>query len=263
MDQPTIDGVNSYFVSKCAHQAGLKAVLSGLGADEYFGGYESIHRIKVMNYLRRIPAKRALGMGLGLAKKEWKRIAWLDLGNATGDYLFLRGLFSHSQIAALLNKPEKQVWEIIRKIKIESSVKLGLGDYASFLESNAYLENQLLKDSDAMSMWHGLELRVPFLDKELISLISKISPAIKYRQDSPKYLLSNTFMDLLPKEIVFRKKQGFTFPFHNWIKANHFGQNSFMAINSNSKEVRKSFLEGKTHWSKYWTLVTMNLFAIK
>jgi asparagine synthase (glutamine-hydrolysing) len=262
MDQPSIDGVNSYFVSKCAHQAGLKAVLSGLGADEYFGGYGSFQRIEVMGYLKQFPAKRALGFGLGLAKEEWKRVAWLDLGNATGDYLFLRGIFSPARIAALVNKPEKEVWQIIRKAKIEDPTRSGNGDYASYLESNVYMENQLLKDTDAMSMWHGLEVRVPFLDKDLLSLVSKVAPAIKYNEDSPKYLLTHTFCDLLPKDIVFRKKQGFTFPFHQWMRSDHFEMNEFMGYNSISKEVQQSFFEGKTHWSKYWALVLMNLYSI-
>lgn len=262
MDQPSIDGINSYFVSKCAHEAGLKAVLSGLGADEYFGGYGSFQRIEVMRYLKQFPAKKALGSGLGLAKEEWKRVAWLDLGNATGDYLFLRGIFSPSRIAALVNKPESVVWEIIRKAKIEIPSQTGTGDYASFLESNVYMENQLLKDTDAMSMWHGLEVRVPFLDKDLLSLVSKIAPTIKYNQDSPKYLLSHTFSDLLPKEIVFRKKQGFTFPFHQWMSSDHFELNEFMGYNYISKEVQHAFFEGKTHWSKYWALVVLNHFQL-
>lgn len=262
MDQPSIDGINSYFVSKCAHEAGLKAVLSGLGADEYFGGYGSFQRIEVMRYLKQFPAKKALGSGLGLAKEEWKRVAWLDLDNATGDYLFLRGIFSPSRIAALVNKPEREVWEIIRKAKIEIPSQTGTGDYASYLESNVYMENQLLKDTDAMSMWHGLEVRVPFLDKDLLSLVSKIAPTIKYNQDSPKYLLSHTFSDLLPKEIVFRKKQGFTFPFHDWIKSDQFELNEFMGYNSISKELQHAFFEGKSHWSKYWALLVMNLYSI-
>lgn len=245
MDQPSIDGINSYFVSKCAHEAGLKAVLSGLGADEYFGGYGSFQRIELMRYLKRFPAKNALGSALGLFKVAWKRMAWLNLDNVTGEYLFLRGIFSPSRIAALVNKPEREVWEIIRKVKIDDPAKLDNGDYASYLESNVYMENQLLKDTDAMSMWHGLEVRVPFLDKDLLSLVSKISPVIKYNQNSPKYLLSHTFSDILPKEIVFRKKQGFTFPFHQWMSSYHFDSTILWEITPFQKKCNRLFLMEK------------------
>lgn len=196
MDQPSIDGVNTYFVSKCAHETGLKAVLSGLGADEFFGGYGSFKRIAAMNQIKKLPGKKWIARSLGSVKDELKRIAWLDLNSTVGDYLFLRGIYSSDTTARIIETSEENIWDIVRKVSTSGAPDVNSPNYASFLEANVYMENQLLKDSDAMSMWHGLEVRVPFLDKELIALAMKTSPNIKFRHErfcSESFKLSNNW----------------------------------------------------------------------
>jgi len=120
----------------------------------------------------------------------------------------------------------------------------------SWLESNFYMQNQLLKDSDYMSMWHSIEVRVPFLDKELMQAVYSIAPEIKYDPVIGKHLLIKAFDDLLPSKIWQRKKMGFTFPFYKWLN------NISISLPSASHvEIAGKFRNNKIHWSKYWASV--------
>lgn len=260
MDQPSVDGVNSYFVSKCAHENGLKAVLSGIGADEFFGGYSSFTRMKNLQMLRSIPSK-FLSSGLGRIKDTFKRAHYLESKSTTGDYLFLRGIYAPGDIAKILGCSEKEVQEVVDKVMYCKDAPDKTGpNYASFLEANIYMQNQLLKDTDYMSMWHGLEVRVPYLDKELLQLVMKVSTSLKYKKKCPKYLLSNTFQHLLPQEVIFRKKYGFTFPFQLWLKKHIKKVEKYADSTSYGRETKDLFLKGDAHWSKYWSLVVLNKF---
>lgn len=259
MDQPSIDGVNSYFIAKCAHENGLKAVLSGLGGDEYFGGYSSFKRMKQLQLLHNLPTA-ALGATLGKFKDAYKRIAYLQLRNETGDYLFLRGLYPAQDIARILEIPEKQVMDMLRQVRFEGAPQIKDENYASFLESNIYMENQLLKDTDFMSMWHALEVRVPFLDRQLLESVLSIAPATKYRNERPKYLLSHTFRNLLPEGVVFRQKYGFTFPFAVWLKQHIAQVQAMTPSNPHIAAKQQGFMQGSMHWSKYWSLVIAEQF---
>jgi asparagine synthase (glutamine-hydrolysing) len=113
-----------------------------------------------------------------------------------------------------------------------------------------YMKNQLLKDSDYMSMWHGLEIRVPFMDKELVEAINSIAPLVKFRGTIPKSLLIESFATLLPAEIWHRKKQGFTFPFAYWLKTSE----QLRPESVTERKVFGQFSTGKAHWSRYWAV---------
>jgi len=259
MDQPSWDGINSYFISKCAHEAGLKAVLSGTGGDELFGGYPSFARIELLNRLRRIP-DFMLSAAKFLPKEAFRRLAFLKVPTNYNEYLFLRGAFTPAIVATITGKTEREV--------LQTLAGLALADYpvkrdqnvAAFLETNVYLDDQLLKDIDYMSMWHSLEVRVPFLDRELIELMYSISPSVKFNVKQPKYLLTKAFADLLPDEITFRKKQGFTFPFSIWLKKNI---DYFTPILENipvAQTLTNQFMQGKLHWSRLWALIVWKKF---
>jgi len=87
---------------------------------------------------------------------------------------------------------------------------------------NMYMQNQLLRDSDVMSMAHGVEIRVPFLDPEFISLALKTRSSVKYNGARPKQLLIDSFQTELPEGVWNRPKMGFTFPFTEWLGKNEF-----------------------------------------
>jgi asparagine synthase (glutamine-hydrolysing) len=260
MDQPSIDAVNAYFVARFAKIEGIRAVLSGIGADEVFGGYASFKRIKWMRLIRRLPFKNRVGKFLSRFKNSWGRLVYLQLPGVIGDYLFLRGIFTPAEIARQLKVQERKVWSVLEQVPFAHPQQTNDIEYAALLEKNVYMRNQLLKDTDYMGMWHGVEVRVPFLDVELLKKVLSIPPSIRYVTGWPKYLLTASHQDLLPHKIIFRKKKGFTFPFSIWM---HHSAKRFRALMPEGIEtdaVAHEFAHGRCHWSKCWSLAVLNQF---
>lgn len=259
MDQPTIDGVNSWFVSMAARQAGLKAVLSGLGADELFDGYASSARTNWLKYLRHLPARDMIGNVAGRVNNSYKRLAFLRIDSAVGDYLFLRGIHTPASISRMLQCTEESVWQTLNAVQVPQQSEGPALSYAGFLEFNFYMRNQLLKDTDFMSMHHALEVRVPFLDQDLVDSAVAARHLVQNDRAQPKYLLTRAFEDILPPEIIFRKKHGFTFPFHVWLRNRLNSGTDFLNHSMNTKSVQE-FLGGKSHWSRIWSNVVLDRF---
>ncbi len=259
MDQPSWDGVNSYFISKCAHEAGLKAVLSGVGGDELFGGYPSFNRVNFLKFMKLVPSP-LLSLGKYIPGDLGGRISQLGMKTDYNEYLFLRGGFDAQSIAHITHQPLQSVIEAYQKLKLPQKPIKYDKRLAMFLETNVYMENQLLKDVDYMSMWHSLEVRIPFLDKELMKLLHSIHPSIMYKKNNPKYLLTKAFEDILPPKLVFRKKQGFTFPFAIWLKDNMETFKPQLQNIPEGKKIVSLFLQDKIHWSRVWSLLVYEKF---
>lgn len=254
MDQPTMDGVNSWFVNYFARQKGLKAVLSGIGGDELFGGYPSFKRMKMVKQLMRLPSL-TLKKGILFKIPAFKRSYYLSYKNTIGKYLFLRGIYTPDEIAGILNLPVNYVDNVLKSMIVpELPLNLSPSEEAGWIELNIYMQNQLLKDTDTMSMQHGVEVRVPFLDQDLIQLVDYISADIRYQQQRPKGLLIDAFINLLPEAIWNRKKMGFTFPFQTWLKTNAFFLKGLKADNPKMAKLKNDFVNGDLHWSKAMTL---------
>lgn len=248
MDQPSIDGINSYFICKYARKSGLKAVLSGIGADELFGGYDSFNRTDKINLLRRIP-NFAFGLAENMPDSKKRKLAFLRRKDLLGGYLLHRGLNTPHQVAAILNCSIKQVNQAIDQVSVPQSHEIKDGrDQVSWLDQNLYMQNQLLKDTDYMSMWFGLEVRVPFLDKELMQAVHSIAPGIKYHSAIKKHLLVKAFADVLPNEISYRRKQGFIFPFKNWITSVQTSDQRNPAF----LKAQRNLQTGSIQWAHYW-----------
>ncbi|MEO8884781.1 MAG: asparagine synthase (glutamine-hydrolyzing) [Mucilaginibacter sp.] len=258
MDMPTTDGINSWFISKYAHEDGLKAVLSGVGADELFGGYPSFNRIKHINLLRKLPIA-LLNAARYFKKDKYKKIAYLAHNHYLADYLLLRGLFTPDDIAKILNTDTVQVEHILFNEANNYPVKKYNKDQASWFETNLYMQNQLLRDTDVMSMSHGLEVRVPFLDEKFIQAVQSISPAIRFDNHQPKKLLIDSFTDMLPAAIWNRPKMGFTFPLQQWMKQHPEISNEDVYKNIAAKNIIKKFKNNELHWSKAFTLYQLQL----
>lgn len=253
MDQPSSDGINTYFISRKAKKYGLKAVLSGLGADELFGGYNSFYRTNLTSNIKKIPSQLLYLAGI-FPDDRRKRLAFLADKSGLGDYLFNRGFYTIKQIAELLQCTEKEIKEVFIKAKkiFPSYInKLDEQEKISFLETNFYMQNQLLKDTDYMSMWHSVEVRVPFLDKELIDTVYAIHPKIRYKKTQPKHLLIRAFENQLPEAIWNRKKQGFLFPFEDWIEHVQPKTPHKTLLEKQLQSMQKN----KLHWSRYWSFV--------
>jgi asparagine synthase (glutamine-hydrolysing) len=263
LDQPSLDGVNSYFIAKAAHESGLKAVLSGAGADEWFGGYPSFGRAGWLAPLRRSP--KLLLKALGRADQaKLARVGFLALPSPVGDYLFLRGIFAPASVAQLVGCSEASVWALLAEVGAHYPAPRQYDQaYIAELESGFYLQNQLLKDADYMSMWHALEVRLPFLDREVLEWVQQAPSAIRFDPASPKYLLSKPHENLLPSQVVFRQKQGFTFPFQLWLKKALVEGRlpAELANNQRMKTTQGQFLAGEAHWSRVWSLCVEQQFG--
>ena len=133
-------------------------------------------------------------------------------------------------------------------------------DFVSNLEKNIYMQNQLLKDTDFMSMGNSLEVRVPFLDKDFLEITGSIDQSIRYNS---KNLLKNCYKNVLPDKIINRKKMGFTFPFAKWFlnKLDYFVEYGNLGKNKYEKQLISDFKTGKLNWSGFWSLIVLNKYS--
>jgi len=250
MDQPSNDGVNTYFISKYAHESGLKTVLSGLGADELFGGYPSFKHAHRVNVLSHLPFFTIQLLQSVLSADKWKRLSYLYEKRANYYYLVNRGIFAPDQIASILSCSLQEVRDALNELK---DIKIDAS--ATLLEQNArrefsiYMRNQLLRDADVMSMWHGLEIRVPFLDQAFIHTVNTIDPALLFQPKKGKHLLIKAFQEDIPKAVWDRAKQGFTFPFQTWMQSMDFKNDQ-----AQTHSYYEAFRKQQLHWSKLWVL---------
>jgi asparagine synthase (glutamine-hydrolysing) len=252
-DQPSADGINSWFISKCAQETGLKAVLSGLGGDEIFGGYPSFERMPRLYKINKMPMA-VIKSSRFLTQVPLQRLSWLQIKQPIGLYLTIRGLCTPYEAGKLSGLSASQVIRRIESLMYnpENTTNIPTNQAACWFEYNMYMQNQLLKDSDYMSMKHGLELRVPFLDQEFLDAIFSIDPVLLFEHNGlPKQLLIDAFKDIMPEKIWNRRKMGFTFPFENW-----FGSidkiREGVSQKPAGKKLMQSFDQSKTHWSKVW-----------
>ena len=233
MDQPTIDGINTYLVSARTRAAGIKVALTGLGADEMFAGYSNFRRVPKMEAFSkrfgRLPrlAQGPLSASVALfAGKDdrSRKLAELAAGNDSiiHPYFLVRTLFGAAEREQLFSATNDQVsqpsLDQVMQASLTESRMLDPVNRVSYLESHWYMRNTLLRDADFMSMAHGLELRVPFLDRALVEACFRIPGEKKIQGKAPKSLLLASLGVELPPGIVNRPKRGFTLPFERWLR---------------------------------------------
>jgi asparagine synthase (glutamine-hydrolysing) len=269
MDQPTNDGVNTYFVSRAARQAGLTVVLSGLGGDEVFWGYGHYRMLdRGLRWLGRCPtlARKALvgsvaALGRLRGRERWTRLAYLsERASGKEAYLSIRGFYPQRQVQRLL---------AISRAEFETTVDkyFGLAEPQgvngfNYFEFKRYMHDQLLRDTDTFSMAHSLEVRVPLLDHTIVDYAAHVGASRKVANRINKPLLVNAVNDPLLFEAGARRKQGFSFPMDRWMKryARELEEMSKGAEGVDPKAVRelwKNFRAGRLHWSRAWALVVL------
>ncbi len=259
MDQPSIDGFNTFCVSKWAHDCGAKVVLSGLGGDEFFGGYGSFQRVpklaelgrwftlfnstrqlagNSLQKISRVPRNRRLGSFLA---------GHPSLGAA---YWTIRGIFTPAETHQLLEKyfPDEPDQLDDSQIHFSVPAQPTPEDMVSYLEITRYMRNQLLRDSDVMSMAWGLELRVPFVDARLTQTLAGI-PAATRLQPGKQFLLDA--VPEIPAWVSNRSKQGFVFPFEQWLQSDWL--DVFARLNAGSPVPLQN-------WSRQWSLFALEHF---
>ncbi|HEY4196899.1 MAG TPA: asparagine synthase (glutamine-hydrolyzing), partial [Mucilaginibacter sp.] len=260
MDMPTTDGINTWFISKYAHENGLKAVLSGVGADELFGGYPSFNRIQYLKKLRKFPAYFFKG-GNYFTSDRYKKISYLFYNHPIADYLLLRGLYAPANIAEILDIDLNKVEDALFSNRQLPYISNYNEADAAWFETNLYMQNQLLRDTDVMGMSHGLEIRVPFLDEDFKRLAESIAPEIRFDRHQPKKLLIDSFTDILPRAVWDRSKMGFTFPLQEWMRNNIEINNLNLYRGKKARSIMKAFKSNTMHWSKAFALYQIRMHA--
>ena len=286
LDQPSMDGINAFFVSWSAHQAGLKVALSGLGSDELFGGYDSFHftprlsRLIALSRILPVPIRRAAASAFQsfvsrkLPPDSARKLAaaFLAPGDFPHPYFFTRTLFSSQSAAALLleNAAAAKDSEWLRWLSRSAQESASLDPFTSisWLETRSYLVNTLLRDTDTMSMRHSLEVRVPYLDHPLVEWTLRL-PGTAKKNGARKALLIEALGNLLPRDIALQRKRTFTLPWEYWLRGplrarmeSCFSElspvlSSFIAAEA-VKNTWREFLAGRTSWSRPWSLFVLN-----
>jgi asparagine synthase (glutamine-hydrolysing) len=228
MDQPSIDGVNTFFVSRAASRAGMKVALAGTGGDELFGGYPSFTQLpRASAALAHVPMSRTLGRALRVVTAPWlhhftspKYAGLLEYGGSYGGlYLLRRGLFMPWELPKLMD-PElaKEGWAQLRPIaQLDRKVERIDSPYAKVaaMELRMYLRNQLLRDTDWAGMAWSVEIRVPFVDRDLFRTVV---PWMGLSEPPTKLDMASAPTVPLPQPLLDRKKTGFAIPVTAWVK---------------------------------------------
>ncbi|WP_027420223.1 asparagine synthase (glutamine-hydrolyzing) [Crocinitomix catalasitica] len=282
MDHPSGDGLNTFVVSKKTAEAGVKMALSGLGGDELFAGYSIFNQIgdlQSKKWLSSFPVylRKQIGNVLYLMKRDVpsakiQQILKLESFDLEYIYQYYRQVLLDKQVSSLLTSsvlPSSRVLDIVHEQVGYKTAGWNLPSLSriSIAEFSTYMQNTLLRDADQMSMANGLEVRVPFLDHELVAYALGIRDEIK-KPTSPKKLLVDSCADLIPESIYNRKKMGFVLPYETWMKGElaSFCKERLDQL-KNIKYFRSNvldqywteFLNGSKTitWSRIWPLVVL------
>ncbi|MEY4094561.1 MAG: hypothetical protein RLZZ53_1760 [Acidobacteriota bacterium] len=222
MDQPSIDGMNMLAVSTLARSCGTKVMLSGLGADELFGGYPSVRDVPRLTAWRRRfeavgPLRRVAGRLLAaVPDPRYRRIGDIieQPPSMVAAYTAYRGIFTRAEARLLTSTLVPDAVNAAEPTDREPATDLTAQDALCRLEMTRYMRNQLLRDADVMSMAEGVEVRVPFLDARVIETVTAI-PQVT-RLAAAKQLLVSAVPEI-PAWVSSQPKRGFMFPVDRWL----------------------------------------------
>ena len=295
LDQPTMDGINTYFVSWAARQVGLKVALSGLGGDELFAGYQTFADTPRLSKLikcawfmpsavRRMTAFLVAGLASRPGSPDAGRkaaAAWAYPDALPHPYFFARTLFPPGRLERVIEarfRPSTvsadgvtldPTWLGWLERTADEARKLEPVAEVSWLEMRTYMASTLLRDTDAVSMAQSLEVRVPLLDTPLVEFVESLPDDARWRPGKQKALLVEALSDLLPPEILGQRKCTFTLPWEEWLRGPlrarmeaSFGDPA-AALGAylrpgGMRTVWADFLAGKTTWSRPWSLYVLN-----
>jgi asparagine synthase (glutamine-hydrolysing) len=284
MDLPTMDGINTYFVSRETRRAGVKVALSGLGGDEVFAGYSTFRTVPRMEHFARLwkqmpgavrgPLAAAFS-ALAPPNDQNRKLAALarDNGRLLHPYFLSRMLFTAGQRDLLLRSADPAAADVAaasQRDSLQRTLALDPVNRVSYLESRCYMLNTLLRDADFMSMSQGLEVRVPLIDHQLAKAVLSLPGQWKVN-GTPKKLLVGALAGSLPDEIVHRPKRGFTLPFEHWLRRDlrsevepvlaakriSNGPLGGWLDGEQARGIWQNFLQGKVSWSRPWSLYVL------
>lgn len=262
LDLPSVDAINTYIVSRAVAVQGVKVALSGLGGDELFGGYPSFNDVPRLQLIATLP--RFLRRLAGMARNAGARLADLPATGEAGELARWRRRFFTDDMIWRAGLP-------LAPAPFELPVALP-DDFAriSWAELTGYMRRMLLRDADQMSMAVSLEMRVPFLDHELVEYVLGIPEGVKKSYSGVKGLLVEACRDLLPASVYDRPKAGFVLPMKPWMlgplasfvdeglretTARQLLPQSFV------KEMNEAFRRDRLHWTRLWSIVVLGHYA--
>ncbi|HLE63757.1 MAG TPA: asparagine synthase-related protein [Pyrinomonadaceae bacterium] len=288
LDQPTMDGINTYVVSRAAKESGITVALSGLGGDELFAGYPTFRRALRMQTVSPLAKKllaSASGIGHAALSGSVQRQKFWQLAASDGTpeavYAVTRQLFASDHVQCLLENSNHQN---IERDEFPYSAKSAIRNprfeipkdpinETSRLELQGYMANTLLRDTDCTSMAHSLEVRVPFVDAEVVPYVLNLPGKWKlngFNGSRPKPLLADAVGDLFPPGFLQKRKMGFTLPFERWMQSRLCKEISSVLENPNivsragldAEEVTllwRRFLHAprRIGWSRPWSLYVL------
>lgn len=269
MDQPSIDGINTWFVSKAAKELDLKVAISGLGGDELFGGYPSFRDIPRWVGLFGIPSKIPLLGDVFRFGYQAMQVFFHSLapnysvfspkaagvlkygGTYPGAYMLRRGLFMPWELDKFMDR--ELLFEGLRRLHplnhigsaMQPCPSTAFGKVAA-LESSLYMRNQLLRDADWAGMAHSLEIRLPLVDAWLLRAVAPV--LVSFQALNGKRLLGESPMQSLPEEVMSRSKTGFTTPIGEWITRREMGR---------QKSSQRLPQKNVSYWSREWAEAVM------
>lgn len=264
-DQPSMDGLNAYFAAKLITAAGEKSVVSGCAGDELFAGYGGFAKARfaaaVAPWVRWLP--RSWGLTLThLAPRESLRKLGMLVGCRGEPYFLTRRIFDDRRIAALMGE---EVQMPPPEAYLPSDLPREFVNRVSWLELSTNLTSMYLRDSWQTAAPFGLDVRVPFLDEDLVQLLFSVPGEWKVAGDTPKPLLVRAAGEGLPAACVNRPKQGFSLPFDRYLSTTLkervddflFGGNTKVFDARELSRVGKEYRRGRLHWGRVWALFMM------
>jgi len=279
MDQPAHDGVNTYFVSGAARKAGLKVVLSGLGGDEVFWGYSHYRQLarhdsqwqrllEAPAILRRVLASVGSTYGQMSGKENWRRLDYVRNDVTAGRvYLAARGFFPPSQVQKLLGMDSGELRARTERLLSTidgagSAFPANAPESFNYLETQRYLHDQLLRDTDVFSMAHSIEARVPYLDHRIVEIAAGARASHKLNNDVNKPMLVDAIHSPVIDKLSRAPKRGFTFPFQKWMRQ-HAAELASMTNEIDCldrkcvRDLWNQQAAGRLHWSRAWSTVAL------
>jgi asparagine synthase (glutamine-hydrolysing) len=262
LDLPSVDAINTYIVSRAVATHGVKVALSGLGGDELFGGYPSFHDVPRLQLLATLP--RFLRKLIGAIRGGGDRLADLPVTGQASELASWRRRFFTDEMLERARLP-------VASEPFDTSVALP-DDFSriSWAELTGYMRRMLLRDADQMSMAVSLEMRVPFLDHELVEFVLGLPVTVKKNYPGVKGLLVEACRDLLPPAVYDRPKSGFALPMKQWMlgplasfvkEGVHEAATRHLLPQTFVDEMSEAFRRERLHWTRLWSIVVLGHYA--